>query len=222
MSKDKIIIHVPLHITAIQDIYMANMQSRFFKECKKYFNVFCIMTIDKDITNKFDDLFVNTSTDKIIDIRKEKPVYGIRNPTTKALECAFSMNCNIFIRITQDTQIFDIEKFVTLINSLSKSNKFICGRKDTCSDIKKYLKEIGIEQNDKRYSFVQGNLVIASIELWEQEYKRIPKSVQHYCEDSIFSYLCQYSSKVNPTFINNDFWRENRTRDIYYLESLYQ
>lgn len=222
----KIGLFVPLHITAIQDIYMANMQSRFFAYAKKMLkkkpiDIHSIMTIDEDQTKHFDDIYINSGTDFLIDMRKDKN-YGIVVPTFKSIEKAVSENCSIFIRLTQDTQIVDFDKFINTIEKLQSNSRFICGRKDTCSDIKNYLKEIDIEQENPKYDFVQGNLIIADIYSWVEHYKKLPPSVRHYCDDSIFSYLCEYNGKIKPTFIEKDFWEENRTKDVYYLESLYK
>lgn len=214
-------IFVPLHITAIQDIYMANVHSRFFSYCKKYLNVTTIMTIDRDYTNKFDDLYVNTATDHLIDLR-DKDSTGIVAPTVCAIDKAADENCSIFVRVTQDTQIVDFGKFISFVQDLcQKERDFICGSKDICRNIKKDLEGVGITQQNSQYAFVQGNMVIASMRLWEKRYKQLPSSVHHHRDDSVFSYLVEHLDNVKPTFINMDFWRENRTRDVYYLESLY-
>ena len=219
----RIALFVPLHITAIQDIYMANMQSRFFYYAKKRLDIFSIMTIDEDQTNRFYDIADLRGTDALIDLRKENN-YGIVVPTLKAIEQVNNefLPCDIFIRITQDTQITDFEKFEKTIQNLLRLDKFICGRKDTCSDIKNYLKEIEINQIGDSYSFVQGNMIMASLSLWKDYYTKLPQSVKHYCDDSIFSYLCEHKGGIKPIFIENDFWKENRTKDVYYLESLYK
>jgi len=219
----KIVIFVPLHITSIQDIYMVNMQSRFFSACKKILNVTTIMTLDEDLTGKFKNLYINTSTDKFIDMTSLSPKnYGIVVPTFKAIDLAAETKADIFIRITQDTNIIDFDAFVNQVKALTQENRFICGRKDICSDIKKYLLEIDIKQKEEQFSFIQGNFICASFDLWKENYKKLPNSVKHYCDDSIFSYLCEHISGVKPTFINNTFWEEKRTKDVYYLENLYK
>lgn len=201
---------------------MANMQSRFFAFAKKRLNLHSIMTIDKDDTRHFDDMFINSATDCLIDMRADKN-HGIVVPTFKAIEQVSKEDCDIFIRLTQDTQIVDFDKFEQQIKKLEKlSTLFICGRKDTCNDIKDYLKEIDIDQKELSYDFVQGNFIIASFSLWKDCYTKLPESVRHYCDDSIFSYLCEHKGNTKPIFIENDFWQENRTKDVYYLESLYK
>lgn len=218
--KEKICLYVPLHITSVEDIYMANMQSRFFHECKNFIpNIITVMSIDKDSTRAFNEKYVNSGTDMLLDMR-EKTSYGIVEPTFAAIDISEKESADILIRITQDTQILDIDKLVdTLLDFFADGKRCICGKKDTCSDISNYLSDIGIIQKG-RYDFVQGNFIMANTSLWSKRYKMLPDTVRHYCDDSIFSYLCENIDEIKPTFVKR-FWEENRTKDILYLESLF-
>lgn len=209
---------VPLHITAIQDIYMANYQSRFINKCSSYFDVVGCMSIDKDDTGCFNNL--NEIDQHIIDLRNLNN-YGIVLPTNKMLEYMKLQNVDYVLRITQDTQI-NIDKCTELFKDVN--GDCIIGGYDMCNNISKYLKEINVEQ-DGDYKFVQGNFILASSRLWYEYYRKIPESVKHYCDDSIFSYLVEING-VEPKFVGKWdeqlIWKHNRTRDVYYLESLYR
>jgi hypothetical protein len=204
----KFTIFIPLHIATIKDIYMANVQSLFLGELKRMCNILSIMTIDEDQTNKFDDFQKIKNVDCFLDLRELFISNGIVIPTLKAIQHT-NRKCDVFIRMTQDTQIINIEKFVHLLNSLSSTS--INGRSDFCNNIGAYLKEIGINYDGNVYKFVQGNLIIAHFYLWEKYYSQLPKSIFHYSEDSVFSYLCEHCERIKPNFIKMDFWKENRT-----------
>ena len=215
----KIGIFVPLHITAIQDVYMANCQSRFIERCSREFDVVSAMTIDHDATSKFDS--INEISCALIDMRSADG-YGIVQPTLAALDFMSIHKPDIILRITQDTQVIDFDSFVELINISSDG---LVGGYDECDNIGNYLQEIDIVQEDKNYRFVQGNFVLASVNLWEY-YKKIPVSVKHYCDDSLFSYVVEHETGNSPIFVGRwdeqKIWRHNRTRNIYYLESLFR
>jgi hypothetical protein len=216
----KLAIFVPLHINEIEDIYMANCQSRFIDKCKQKFEVISVMTIDEDKTNKFDHM--NEVSCHMIDMRKSGN-YGIVNPTIVSLNYCFDYKPDIIVRITQDTQIIDFDSFVHTIDTFPEQG--VVGGHDECSDISDYLAEINIIQANKKYKFVQGNFIAASSNLWLY-YKKLPQSVKHYCDDSIFSYLVEYEAGVVPTFVGRwdeqKIWHHNRTKDVYYLESLFR
>jgi len=120
--------------------------------------------------------------------------------------------------MTQDSYITDLPGFMQLITQHKPGE--ITGGKDTCADIVDYLKELGITMEDKRYSFVQGNFILACYHTWITYYTMLPKSVRHYCDDSIFSYLAEKTGGVILNFVA-PVWRHHRTRNIYDLEALY-
>jgi len=212
----KLGIFTPLHIKSIENIYMANYQYRFMKACDKIFDeVVPLMSIDRDETGKFNDMY-------IIELRGIND-YGIVKPTLKAIEYFDAYDLDYILRITQDTHIIDFDEFVKLVNNLESPS--LVGGYDICCDIQDYLKEINIYQKDTRYKFVQGNFILASKDLWEY-YKKLPKSVKHYCDDSIFSYLIEHEAGIAPQFIDRwnyqNIWRHDNSKDIYYLESLFK
>lgn len=220
-----ICIYTPLHIMKIEDIYHANYQSRFHKFCRDQFkDCYTVMTIDTDDTHKFNELFVNTGTREVIDL-KHKHSTGIVDPTQCALNHVKDKNINLFLRITQDTQIIDSNRFITLMNNHINDNNCLVGGSDTCRDIKHYLKQLNIEQINTLYTFVQGNFILASYQLWEKYYMMLPQSVKHYCDDSIFSYLVEHNG-TRPHFLckhdQSTIWKHNRTKDTYHLENLYK
>jgi hypothetical protein len=217
----KICLFVPLHITAPEDIYMANMQARFFSFCKTKLHLVSVMTIDYDATTLFDRMFVKSGTDFLIDLR-DKPAAGIVFPTFCAIDKAVEHQCEIMVRITQDTSVIDFDRFIALVRKLSaQQTDFICGRKDVCQNIKEHVESLGLKWNMDSYNYVQGNIIIAGTNLWQKRYKQLPPSVRHYCDDSVFSYLLEMLDGVKPIFIERDFWYEFRTKDVYLLESFY-
>ena len=200
---------------------MANMQSRFFSYCKEHLNAVTIMTIDKDETGRFDELYKNTSTDYLIDLR-DRESRGIVAPTFCAIDKAADENCDIFTRITQDTQVMNFDRFIRLVQDLSEREEpFLCGRQADYGSMKEHLAQLGMTQEEPGYRYVQGNLITASMDLWKRRYKQLPRSVRHYCDDSVFTYMVEHLDNIKPTFIKWDFWQEYRTRNIYFLEALY-
>lgn len=220
----RLFIFTPLHLREVHEIYMARYQDRFMKVCQERFqNCFTAMTIDTDLTGKFDELF-SSSVEYLLDMR-DQPRTGIVDPTIEILKKAEEWGADIILRITQDTQITDMNKFVNLIYKVASTNApFIFGAPDVCDNIRHYLAEMGIYQVCEKVKFVQGNFVFSTAQLWFDYYRKLPESVKHYCDDSLFSYLVEHKAGVAPQFIDwdNAPWKHNPTRDVYYLESLFQ
>lgn len=209
-------IYCPLHITSVEDIYHANQQARFFLRCKQDLCALPIFTLDKDKTGCFDRLWRSQGS-VFLDLR-DKPCTGIVDPTVVALDY-IKDHCDVFMRITQDTQVINFGLFEAHLKMLT--GEYIVGGMDECDNITNYLRSIGVEKKPGPYKFVQGNMIISNMSLWQRFYKALPKAVKHYCDDSIFSYLVEHQGGVKPSFVVNKFWDHNRTKDVYYLESLY-
>lgn len=215
----KTLLFTPLHITSIQDIYMARYQARLFRSLQSE----CVgmATLDADNTGKFYELLNNKEIielkfDHFLDMRiGGRHSNGIVEPTFAAIDKAVELGCDKMIRITQDTQILDSNRMM----EINRTHNSIYGGKDTCSDIRRYLAEINVVMQGEKFDFVQGNFIMASTDVWVKYYKKLPTSVRHYCDDSIFSYLAK-DGGVELEFSDDKFWLHNRTRDIYYLESL--
>lgn len=207
----------PIHVKKIEDIYMARYQMRFFREIAKHYDCEYTITLDCDETGKFHQLFGDCS--RVIDIRGRDPT-GIVKPTLCAIDYFSDKKVTNLIRITQDTQVDSYELIGTFIKKYHTYENKIVGCKDRCSDIKNYLSELQIYQDENEYQFIQGNFILASYNLWQKYYKITSTVVKHYCDDSIFTYLLENRENVKPTFIK-DFWIHNRTKNIYYLENLY-
>lgn len=205
----------PIHVNNIEDIYMANYQARFFNFLKTNFDIDGYITIDKDSTGKFDELFVNISS-TVIDLRDKNPT-GIVNPTKNVINLIGNKTSHM-LRVTMDTQI-PKDDIIDFINVYKDVGDVIVGCKDICSNINGYLEELNLE-TIKTYDFVQGNFIFSSMNMWKTHYINLPKSIKHYCDDSVFTYMVENISNVKPIFIK-DFWKHNRTKNIYYLESLY-
>ena len=214
------VLFIPVHITQKADLYAVRLQLRQFRALRERLPALqLIITLDKDPTGYFNEkvlpAVLSTENCEFIDMR-ESFARGIVAPTRKVIE---TVPDNVLLmRLTQDSYFTSIDALVKHIEDIGDSD--IVGGRDVCSDIRHYLKQIGVSMPEERYAFVQGNFILACAAIWRKHYLRIPPSVQHYCDDSIFSYLAEKDG-CTLRFVNPAFWCHNRTRNVYDMEAIY-
>jgi hypothetical protein len=125
-----------------------------------------------------------------IDLRHTYPT-GIVKPSLYAVNLAKELGYSHIIRITQDSYFHNLKDFVGILKDMT-----FMGRKCRCTDLVKHLKMLRYPRVPRTIDYVQGNIMIASVNFWTNEYVETAKMFNHIAEDSMFSYLVSLNHQI--------------------------
>jgi len=171
----------------------------------------------------FDDLDIdvnihNLRVDHVFNLLKYQRK-GIVFPTKVAIKYAYSLfgnNC-LFIRMGQDIDI-NIDKLINRLNICrhNLNENYIIGKYETEYNFRLCWKCLPAKERnliDDKWRFIQGNLLIAPIQTWNDYYFKLPESIYHYADDSILSWII---SSHNGKLIGIDqFWHHYENNDTW-------
>lgn len=186
-------IFTPFHISEEKDVSMFFYHRRLRRTMARMMTAMGhelvgIGTIDKDATRTFPKNPQYPEFQAIGDLR-DKPADGIVRPTKWAIKTAEKLGVDILVRTGQDMIVTNPD--IACEQILATEPGTLAGSADECGNIRQHLRDLGIKQKGNKYRFVQGNWMQAYLDVWRENYLRLPPKVKHYCDDSVFSYLVE-------------------------------
>lgn len=223
----KLLIAIPALIADQRHVDMIRVQSLLSKRIKARLpNTEIVSSVIYDnVTSPFLDAIKLLEDQFSLSCKLEensKPwVWGIRNPTTRAIRLARDLGCSHILRIIQDTFIFDIDTFVKDIEGIGKENA-IAGHIHHWPTTGHfgYCDQMGIERRCP-LTYVHGAVMFAPVEVWEGHYVPLPQSVNHFWEDCLFSqaFLQNGGKLINLT---PESWQHNHNCDSDKSNTIYE